>query len=592
MVRFNPLVAVFLCFLLSCTSPPQSEGPPPPNVLIILADDQGWGDLGLNGNPVVSTPNIDSLAQSGITLDRFYVCAVCSPTRSEMLTGRYHELSGVYSTSAGGERMNTDETTIADLFQQAGYATGAFGKWHSGMQHPYHPNSRGFDEFYGYCSGHWGSYVDAMVEHNGEWESSEGYLTDVLTEKAMEFISANKDQPFLAYLPLNTPHSPMQVPDRWWNKFKDMPLPEHRYSERESDGKINHTRAAYAMAENIDWNVGRISQHLEDLGLAEHTIIIYFSDNGPNGWRWNGGMEGTKGSVNEGGVRSPCIISYPSGLPAGKTLPNITSVRDLLPTLCEFAGIDPATQHPLNGQSIAPLLLRSTDSLTKRVIVNSWKGNISVRSQGFRLDEHDQLFDMQHDPGQTTDISEEFPEVTNQLLAEKRAHMDLVPVLTAETDPRPFTIGHPDATVTHLPARDALVTGGIQRSNRWPNCSYFTNWTETEEEIYFKVDNAQAATYEVTLYYSCRAEDVGCKVALASGEASTSIEIGKAHDPDDRGMEHDRYERGESYVKDWATISMGTLSLNTGPQTLSLTAPEIPGERAIDFRMVSLRKVD
>lgn len=592
MRQYFRLCLISLLVLSSCNPENNSSAPTPPNVLIILADDQGWGDLSMNGNPLVSTPNIDSLAESGVILDRFYVCAVCSPTRSEMLTGRYHELSGVYSTSAGGERMNVDETTIADLFQQAGYATGAFGKWHSGMQHPYHPNSRGFDEFYGYCSGHWGSYFDAMVEHNGEWESSEGYLTDVLTDKAMEFISDHQDQPFLAYLPLNTPHSPMQVPDEWWNKFANMPLPEHRYSKRESDEKINHTRAAYAMAENIDWNVGRISQHLQTLGLAENTIVIYFSDNGPNGWRWNGGMEGIKGSVNEGGVRSPCVISYPAGFPAGTTLPSITSVRDLLPTLCELAGIEASTQNPLNGQSLVSLLSNPSDSASDRTIVNSWRGKISVRSQRFRLDEDNQLFDMENDPGQTTDVTAQFPEEAFRLEAEKNRFMELAPSLSAETDLRPFTIGHPDAPVTHLPARDALVTGNIQRSNRWPNCSYFTDWTESEEEIYFEVDNAQAAEYEVTLYYSCRAEDVGCSVMLSSGETSTSIEITEAHDPEDRGMEHDRYERGESYVKDWATISMGTLTLDAGPQKLSLTAPEIPGERAIDFRMVSLRKID
>ena len=140
-----------------------------PNVVIILSDDQGWGDLSINGNSNLQTPNVDQLAQKGVQFNNFYVCPVSSPTRAELLTGRYHDRSGVYSTSEGGERLNLDETTIAEVFKKAGYATAAFGKWHNGMQYPYHPNARGFDEFYGFCSGHWGEYFSSqLMEHNGE----------------------------------------------------------------------------------------------------------------------------------------------------------------------------------------------------------------------------------------------------------------------------------------------------------------------------------------------------------------------------------------------------------------------------------------
>ncbi|MEO2005212.1 MAG: sulfatase-like hydrolase/transferase, partial [Candidatus Poribacteria bacterium] len=162
-----------------------------PNVLVVLTDDQGWGDLSLNGNQNLSTPNIDGLAKVGARFERFFVCPVCSPTRAEFLTGRYHSRSGVYSTSSGGERFDVDERTVADAFQAAGYATGAFGKWHSGMQHPYHPNSRGFDEFYGFCSGHWGDYFSPMLEHNGEIVRGEGFLADDLTDKVMAFMEKN-----------------------------------------------------------------------------------------------------------------------------------------------------------------------------------------------------------------------------------------------------------------------------------------------------------------------------------------------------------------------------------------------------------------
>ena len=173
-------------FTLVITTVGQAAGNP--NFVVILTDDQGWGDLGLNGNVDIATPNIDTLAREGTRFDRFYVCPVCSPTRAEFLTGRYHPRCGVYSTSAGGERMDLDEKTIADTFKAAGYATGAFGKWHNGMQYPYHPNGRGFEEYYGFCSGHWGNYYDPMLERNGRIVEGNGYVTDDFTDNAMSFI--------------------------------------------------------------------------------------------------------------------------------------------------------------------------------------------------------------------------------------------------------------------------------------------------------------------------------------------------------------------------------------------------------------------
>ena len=159
-----------------------------PNIVIFLADDQGWGDLSLNGNHNLQTPHIDSLARDGAMLDRFYVCPVCSPTRAEFLTGRYHPRGSVFSTSAGGERLDLDERTVGDVFRDAGYATGAFGKWHNGMQYPYHPNGRGFDEYYGFCSGHWGDYFSPPLEKNGQLVRGQGFIIDDFTNQAMAFI--------------------------------------------------------------------------------------------------------------------------------------------------------------------------------------------------------------------------------------------------------------------------------------------------------------------------------------------------------------------------------------------------------------------
>ena len=191
-----------------------------PNVVIVLADDQGWGDLSVHGNTNLHTPNIDSLAASGALFERFFVCPVCSPTRAEFLTGRYHPRGGVFSTSTGGERLDLDEMTIAQTFKAAGYRTAAFGKWHNGMQYPYHPNARGFEEYYGFCSGHWGHYFSPVLEYNGQTVRGKGYVTDDFTNHALQFIEQNQEQPFFCYLPYCIPHSPMQVPDEFYQKVR------------------------------------------------------------------------------------------------------------------------------------------------------------------------------------------------------------------------------------------------------------------------------------------------------------------------------------------------------------------------------------
>ena len=182
-------------------------------------------------------------------------------------------------------------------------------------QYPYHPNARGFDEFYGFGSGHWGNYFNPMLDHNGDITTGKGYLTNDLTNRAMDYIETNKDKPFFVYLAVNTPHSPMQVPDQWWDKFKDKKL-NHKF-EKIKEKTIDHAKAALAMCENIDWNVGRLLKKLDDLNLSDDTIVIYFCDNGPNGDRYNGGMKGRKGSIEEGGVRSPLFVRWPGKIKPG-----------------------------------------------------------------------------------------------------------------------------------------------------------------------------------------------------------------------------------------------------------------------------------
>jgi len=565
----------------------------PPNVVVFLTDDQGWGDLSLNGNTNLSTPNIDKLAAEGAMFERFYVCPVCSPTRAEFLTGRYHTRLGVYSTSAGGERMNLDEKTVADSFKAAGYATGAFGKWHNGMQAPYHPNCRGFTEFYGFCSGHWGNYFDPMLERNGKIVTGKGFCVDDFTTQAMNFMdgASKQEKPFFAYIPYNTPHSPMQVPDKFWNKFENAELSmRNREPGKEKD---LHLRAALAMCENIDWNVGRVMDKLDALGIADNTIVLYFCDNGPNGVRWNGDMKGRKGSTDEGGVRSPLLVRWPAKIPAGKRVRSIGSALDLHPTLADLAGIDVASSKPLDGISLKNALIGKEEVDGTRVIVSTWKGRVSLRNQRFRLDDKGKLFDLVNDPGQRTEVTADFPRVAEGLRKRQKAFR--AKHIKAPDDQRPFVIGHASMANTQIPARDGTAHGGIKRSNKFPNCSFFTDWTTTEDKVTWSAEVGEAADYDVDLYYTCPAADVGSTVELrfvsASGDVSSIKAVIKdAHDPPLRGADEDRSPRVESLVKEFKVLNMGRMTLPSGPGVLTLQATDVPGSRVMDFRLLMLRR--
>jgi arylsulfatase A-like enzyme len=420
-----------------------------PNVVVFLSDDQGWGDLSIHGNTNLSTPNIDSLAKNGALFERFFVCPVCSPTRAEFLTGRYHARGGVRGVSTGQERLDLDERTIADTFRAAGYATAAFGKWHNGLQSPYHPNDRGFDEYYGFCSGHWGDYFSPPLRHNNTPVRGHGYTTDDFTDHAIAFIEQHRERPFFCYVPFNTPHSPMQVPDEYWNRFKNKQLSMLHYNPAEEE--LDFTRAALAMCENIDWNVGRVLKRLDELKLADNTIVVYFADNGPNGWRWNDGMKGRKGSTDEGGVRSPLLVRWPKHIQPLTRVTQIAGAIDLLPTLADLAGIKVTSEKPLDGVSLKPILTGSTSPWPERSIVTFYGGRLSLRTQQYRFDAgggqgkkaitNAALYDMVIDPGQKRDLSKERPEIAARLAAEARKWREELSA-KAGRDDRPFTVGY------------------------------------------------------------------------------------------------------------------------------------------------------
>jgi len=560
-----------------------------PNIVVVLTDDQGWGDLSLHGNKNLSTPNLDRLAKEGAQFDRFYVCPVCSPTRAEFLTGRYHQRGGVYSTSAGGERLNLDEHTIADTFKAAGYATGAFGKWHNGMQYPYHPNGRGFEEFYGFCSGHWAHYFSPMLEHNGSIVKGKGFVIDDFTDKAMAFIESNAkaNKPFLAYLPYNTPHSPMQVPDVYWQRHAENKLAQR--ATRPKSELVSHTRAALAMCENIDWNVGRLMKKLDDLGIADNTIVVFFHDNGPNGWRWNGGMRGRKGSTDEGGVRSPLFVKWKDKIKPGRMVKPLGAAIDLLPTLADLASVEVKAKRALDGKSLKPLLLGKAVDWDDRIHISSWRKNVSARSQRFRLDNKGHLYDMIVDPEQLVNVTKKFPaEAARHKAAVEKYRKEVMSELGK--DKRPFLVGHPDYKFTQIPARDGVAHGGIKRSNKHPNCTHFINWRKVDDKITWEVEVVEAGTFEVDLYYTCPQADVGSTVELSSNGSSIKTRITEAFDPPYIAAAADRHKRIEGDDKEWKPLSMGTITLTKGKSTLTLRATEISGNSVMDFRLLMLKR--
>jgi arylsulfatase A-like enzyme len=577
--------SVVFC-LAECAQTALPAAAPRPNIVIVLADDQGWGDLSVNGNSNLATPRIDSLARTGAMFERFYVCPVCSPTRAEFLTGRYHPRGGVHGVSTGGERLNLDEKTIAETFKAAGYTTGAFGKWHNGTQYPYHPTARGFDEFYGFTSGHWGTYFDAPLDHNGKAVQSKGFLIDDLTDHAMKFIEEHRNGPFFCYVPFNTPHSPMQVPGPFYEKFANAEVKLRARNVAAED--VAFTRAALAMCENIDWNVGRILDKLDELKLADNTIVIYFSDNGPNSWRWNGGMKGRKGSTDEGGVRAPFLIRWPGHIPGGARIRQIAGAIDLLPTLADLAGVPVASTKPLDGTSLKPLLLATAKNWPDRMIFSHWNGKVSVRTQRYRLDDGNKLFDMDADPGQDHDVAGAQKEVTDRLMkAKAKWKAELLPGL--ENDRRPFTVGYRAFPTAQLPARDGVPHGRIKRSASAPNSSFFKNWSDLEDSITWDIEVATSGNYAADVYYTCAEANTGSTIELSFKGSRIPGKVSEAHDPPLMGAEHDRVPRqGESYVKDFKPLHLGTFELEKGRGLLTLRALKIPGKEVMDVQSVEL----
>ena len=328
-----------------------------PNIVFILADDMGYGDIGAFGNPDVQTPVLDSLAADGMVLSQHYAGSpVCAPSRAALVTGRYPHRTGAIDTLEGRglDRLALREVTIAQVLESAGYATGIIGKWHLGALDPrYHPNARGFREFCGFRGG-WSDYWKWRLDYNGSIRQADGrYLTDVFTDEAVAFLERHRTEPFFLHLTYNAPHLPLQVPEEEIEPFRQL-------------GKFREAVCCiYGMNRRMDTGVGRVLEALDRLGLAENTIVVFTSDNGPQFGgkgevrtdRFNCHFNGHKELVYEGGIRVPCIVRWPAGLPGGgDACGEFVHFTDWFPTLLEAAGVAIPADLRLDGRSVLAVL--------------------------------------------------------------------------------------------------------------------------------------------------------------------------------------------------------------------------------------------
>jgi arylsulfatase A-like enzyme len=430
--------------------------------VIILTDDQGFGELGATGNPVIRTPHIDRLAAAGVSLTNFHVMPVCSPTRACLLTGRYNYRTGVVDTYIGRSLMHPDETTLAEMLAAGGYRTGIFGKWHLGDNYPMRAMDKGFQQSFVLNGGglaqpsdapdpadERGAYFNATLRRNGAWTKTDGYVSDVITRAAIEFIQKQDDRPFFVYLPFNCPHAPHQVPDSYRQYYlgKDLSPAAFPKGGHPMTGKHDPDDIArvYAMIENIDDNVGRLLAKLDELKLAENTIVIFFSDNGcqqHNGY--NAGFRGWKCTTFEGGIHQFCFIRWPARLEAGQKVDRIAAHIDLAPTLLDLCGVQKPARVKFDGVSLAPLLRGEKVAWPDRTLFFQWhRGDVpqryramAARSQDWKLvqplgvpEKWDgktdfKLFDMAHDPLEMQDVAGQYPERVAKLKSQYDAWFD------------------------------------------------------------------------------------------------------------------------------------------------------------------------
>ena len=491
--------------------------PTPPNILLIITDDQGYGDLGVHGNPKLRTPNLDRLARESVAFQSFYVSPVCAPTRASLFTGRYNYRTGVVDTYLGRSLMHPDEVTLAEMLGTAGYRTGIYGKWHLGDNYPMRAIDQGFQEALTLNGGGIGqpsdpaggeSYFDPILFANGKPQKIPGYVSDVITGAALKFIERNRDRPFFTYVAFNAPHTPLEVPEKYYQTYREMNLKPTDFPSAGHPFPQNFdaetTARIYGMVENIDDNVGRLLQKLDELRLTDHTVVIFLTDNGPQQPRYNAGMFQRKGNTHEGGIRVPCFVRWPGQFAAGRKMDRIAAHIDVTPTLLEICKVKRPAGVKFDGVSLLPLLRGEPTTGPDRTLFLQWhRGDVpelyrafAARSQQYKLVQPNgsgdgqaspapvfKLYDMALDPFEMRDIAATQPDIVARMKQEYEQWFKDVTSGRDYTNPSRIVLGAPQANSVRLTRQDW----------RGPRAG----WTP-QSLGYWEVNVLQGGVYEIT----------------------------------------------------------------------------------------------
>lgn len=528
---------------LSCQKNDRVEHQPNrPNIVLIMTDDQGYGDLGFHGNPDIQTPVLDAFAAKSVRFSNFYVSPVCAPTRASLMTGRYSLRTGVMDTYNGWAMMATEENTIAEILKQNGYKTAVCGKWHLGDTYASRPQDQGFDYSLIHHAGgmhqvgdldtwHRGdsAYFDPILTENGKKVKKIGYCSDVFTDAAIDFIETQNDTPFFCYLSFNAPHTPLQLPQKYEGMYagleidsSDYPLADRPFPNM-NEADLEAARKVYGMISNIDDNVGRLLLKLDQLGKTENTIVIFMTDNGPQQRRFVGGFRGLKGSVYEGGIHVPFFMRYPQAYQGDLDIQTPSAHFDVLPTLLEFCNI-PIPQN-LDGKSLVPEIEGKSSPIIDRPLFFHWQRgfpepyrNIAVRKGDFKLVGHTghlassngfELFDLSTDPSESKNIVEQNPGKAEELkllfddwYAEiiQSPNLNNVPIIVGNVSENPVT----------MTRNDAKGAFGI--------------WAQQEINGYWDIQVAQDGFYQITASFEKPVTSNG-NAMVRLGNIQRSLEI-------------------------------------------------------------------
>ena len=519
-MRICLFILFFFTLHLGCTNKVKQK----PNIIIIITDDQGYGDIGFNNNSQILTSNLDLLASQSIRFNNFYVSPVCAPTRSSLLTGRYSLRTGVTDTYNGGAMMSTDELTLSEILRENNYNTGIFGKWHLGDSYPFRPTDQGFNESLIHLSGGIGqvgdftnyyagnrSYFDPILWHNNEQKKYDGYCSDIFTDEALKFIESNKSNQFFCYLSFNAPHTPLQLPEKYYDLYKDLD-PSLIYEDEKikmSKKDINDAKKIYGMITNIDHNVGKLIKKLKELKIDKNTILIFMTDNGAQQKRYASNLRGLKGKVYEGGIKVPFYLKFPKiHGNDGKDINSLSAHIDVLPSLLNLCDIEIPKDikidgknflnKPLEERSLFSYWTRKSPELYQNMSLNKGKYKLVGNTNYDSPIEDFELFNIDRDPYEIENLIENKKELANEMKIEMdNIYNELINSKNIINKPR-IIIGSEFENPSFLNRNDASGQRGI-----WAQNEIFGFWrTKVYEGKYnfrFKFNNLNLTSGQMVI---------------------------------------------------------------------------------------------